>query len=239
MSKITKNQHYIPRFLLKRFLDESENLYAYDSTRDIKRRVTAVENIFSENYFYDTDNTVENYISKYIETPAAPFITKILNDPECVTNYQSEDILRFVTSQIARTPRALADTLDHINTTSRALINELAALNDVSSEDASQISLEVDGKSILAFQTITLALASTLISDLTWHTLINKTEQKFIISDDPVILYNWYLRNSTHKEITSLTACGLQIILPISPNIALFLYDKTTYKLVHSAGECT
>lgn len=88
-----------------------------------------------------------------------------------------------------------------------------------------------DPKTILGQQTVEGALNWPLLDDLEWHVLINKTDVSFVLSDHPVVHYNWYLRNSNSLAYTSLTSCGLQIFLPISHSVTLCLYDRKIYKL--------
>lgn len=71
MSKITKNQHFVPQFLLKNFTSQSEVVNIYDSVRNILRPPTSVNRVLAENYFYDKDNSVENFLADKIEGPAS------------------------------------------------------------------------------------------------------------------------------------------------------------------------
>ena len=51
-SQRTKNQHYVPQFLLRRFADENERVHVYDKHAR-KSFVSATRNVASENCFYD------------------------------------------------------------------------------------------------------------------------------------------------------------------------------------------
>jgi len=64
MSQITKNQHFVPQSLIKHFSEGDEVVYVYDSKRNILRPPTSVARVLSENYFYDRDNLVENFLAQ-------------------------------------------------------------------------------------------------------------------------------------------------------------------------------
>jgi hypothetical protein len=231
--QITKNQHFVPQSLIKHFSsDNSGVIHIYDSMRDILRPPTTVNRALSENFFYDKDNSIENFLAKNVEAPAAVIFEKIICDPKKYTTCNRIDLLRFITVQLNRTPRALFASLENIENFTDSLIQQLGELNGFDPEVTKNIKIiPNDPKSILGMQTVEGALNWPLIDDLGWHLLINKTKIDYVISDHPVAHYNWYLRDSENPKYTSLTSCGLQIFLPISHSITFCLYDKKIYKI--------
>lgn len=71
---------------------------------------------------------------------------------------------------------------------------------------------------------------SKAMEDLKLHLLINRTNREFIITDHPVARYNLLYQNLNDPRISSLTAKGLQLFLPLSPILYLCVYDSTVYK---------
>ena len=231
MSQITKNQHFVPRMLIKHFSDGEEVLNVYDSKRNISRPPTTVNRVLSENYFYDTDNLVENFLAKNVEKPAAPILQNIVDNPTEAIICNKADLLRFITVQLSRTPSALSSTLKNIDNFTSYLIGRIGQLNGFDEEITNNIKLVLKNpKIVLGRQTVEGSLIWPLLDDLNWHVLINKTDTSFVISDHPVAYYNWYLRNSNKLAYTSLTSCGLQVFLPVSSSITLCLYDHKIYK---------
>jgi len=235
MGEVTKNQHYVPRLLLKNFSKSEGNVYRvelYDSKREQVRTNTSISNVFSQNYFYDKDNLVEKFLSDNVEAPASSVIERILDNPYFFQNPKSLDMLRFISVQANRTPGALSDALECIDKFSTTMIEQIGKLNNFDPEVTSKIKLVMkDPQSILARQTVEGALNWPLIQDLEWHIFINKTQQDFIISDHPVVHYNWLLKDSNDCKYTSLTSCGVQIFIPLSSEITYCLYDKKVYKI--------
>jgi len=68
--------------------------------------------------------------------------------------------------------------------------------------------------------------------DLAHKLLLNKTNRRFVISDNPVIKYNQFYRprNSPRGHL-GFASTGLQLFLPIDSDTCLFLYDQSTYRV--------
>jgi hypothetical protein len=76
MSKI-KNQHYVPKFYLKNFLNSSGKIFVFDKSTG-KIFGTNVENVANENYFYDISELDEKTgIDQFLEKHFHPLETKI------------------------------------------------------------------------------------------------------------------------------------------------------------------
>lgn len=231
MSQITKNQHFVPQSLIKHFSKNDGVVNIYDSKRKISRPPTSITRVLSENYFYDRDNVVENFLAQNIERPAAPVFGNIVTNPTIPVTCNRIDVLRFITVQLNRTPSALSTTIQNIDNFTHSLIEQISELNGFNEETTKNMRLVLDDpRAILGRQIAEGALNWPLLDDLGWHILINKTDTSFVLSDHPAVQYNWYLKKSNDLAYTSLTSCGLQIFLPISHSITLCLYDKKIYK---------
>ena len=78
-------------------------------------------------------------------------------------------------------------------------------------------------------------LAGTLvmhdaISDLKAHLVVSDSNA-FFTSDNPVLKYNQYCQGFTESGITGAWTKGLQLFVPISPQLYLIFYDGSTYKI--------
>ena len=84
---IPKDQHYIPRMLLKRFTDKEGNLYCYDKRHPDKGvRKRAPKNLFFVRHLYTQvaedgtqDALVETEFLAVLESQASPVIEKIIS----------------------------------------------------------------------------------------------------------------------------------------------------------------
>lgn len=234
MSKqITKKQHYVPQFLLKHFACDGSNgkkINIFDMDRSDMRYGQPVEKVFSQNYFYDKDNQVENFLAEKIEGPASIVVNKIVSGN---FNIISEDLLtlhRFILSLFFRTPEATERVSGFVNSHLESIVREGLSLNGFDPEEASAGKFNFN-QDILASQiTLNGVLAAVLLRDLEYHIIKNETSSEFYISDHPVFIYNWLYRDLEDPAVTSITAIGLQIFLPLSPKITLCLYDPKVYK---------
>lgn len=231
---MTKNQHYVPQFLLRRFSLEERGEYrcnVYDLKQCAIRERQNIKKIFSRNYMYGKENIVESFLQRNIEDPVASEIADILNNPTATQKLPGIDLLRFICVQLGRTQEACERALEFINEFSVMIFAELARLNGFDVEVAKKLRLiPSDPSTIVAHQSLESALNWRLIKDLQCHIVVNKTANEFIISDHPVFQYNWYLRKSDEMSCTSIASRGVQLFLPLSPMVTYCLYDSTVYK---------
>jgi hypothetical protein len=69
------------------------------------------------------------------------------------------------------------------------------------------------------------------IDDLKTHLICCNEQQRFITSDNPVFRYNQYCEGIKGMATHGAICRGLQIFLPLSPNVLLLLYDGWVYKV--------
>ena len=65
---VTKNQHYVPQLLLRRFAVRSgreDRINVYDIVRGQMRQNQSIKEVCSGNYTYDKDNSVENFLASF------------------------------------------------------------------------------------------------------------------------------------------------------------------------------
>jgi Protein of unknown function (DUF4238) len=234
--QITKNQHYVPQCLLKFFSWEDRKerkTNILDIYRDSFRYNQTIKNICSQNYFYDTDNMVENILSEKIEAPAAPLISSIVDSDITVLDSPENwmRLLIFVSTLLSRTPKAMGEMDSIIQTHIQSFSRELLRLNGMDSRNADGVRLKINNEADwISLLTLQGYYASILLTDLKFHLAINKTGVDFFISDHPIFKYNWLYRKLNHPGVTGFGARGLQIFLPLSPQLILCLYDPVIYK---------
>ncbi len=105
---------------------------------------------------------------------------------------------------------------------------ELTVLKDVSDEVIDSITLtnEYAKKLTLGAHWQMLPICMDLKSKI----LINETPVSFITSDNPVCLYNPFMEKMNYP-LNGLGARGAIIYFPLSPKLALLIYDDKVYKV--------
>lgn len=232
MAELTKNQHFVPRLLLRHFATGSDDgVQIFDSTRD-RVRSSSIRRVFSRNNFYDDDNFVEKFLAEKIEGPAAAAIDSIVADPKGVIEPGLPALLTFIAVQMARTPGSEDHLLDFVDGFSSMVLEQFAELNGHPIESVKGAKWRpTDGRAARNGLLLRSVLNRWLLEDLSWHVLTNGTDLPFVISDHPAVLYNWYLRDSDDPGYTGMTKNGVQIFLPLSPSVTLALIDTAVYKI--------
>lgn len=234
MSAVTKNQHYVPQFLLRNFATRRGRAYrihVFDPMRDVLRCNQNVSDVCAQNYFYDDDNLVEKFLEANVETPAATEILAIRSD-ECLTSpFPSRSITRFIAVQLARTAVAAKQSLATANAFVGTMSKELLRLNGFDEATPPKVRMVLtDPKVHHSRLALSGCAAWILIKDLRQHLVINETERDFLISDNPVVQSNLYLAAQPIPHAASMSAAGAQLFLPLSTRHLLCLYDGSVYK---------
>lgn len=230
---VTKKQHYVPELLLQRFAIRSgdeKRINVYDLSRCQYRSNQNTKNVCSGNYTYDRDNSFENFLDRYIETPAGAELEKLSNSLGKISSTPSTVLLQFLLVQLARTRRAYQGNMEFVNSMMRTVFTEAANLNGWDSKIASQLSIEPkEPRAVLAYLAAYAATQYRQLSDLAVCLVVNQTNEEFILSDHPVYQHNWYLRDSSDLLANSITVRGVQFFVPISPSMTCCLYDPLVY----------
>lgn len=180
-----------------------------------------------KDYFYDKDNQIENALAA-AEGEAANIIKKVISEKSLATfNRDDRHILDFFISlQRSRTEVSL----DVLNQASDKMIKEIMKhepeLKDIDLNNF-KITLTDGIKQSLAFG----ATLYPMLNDLKVKLLINETDKCFITSDHPVTFINPFLEKKPPGGTTGYQQKGLIILLPISSNLCIALFDSKVYHL--------
>jgi hypothetical protein len=241
MGNTTINQHYVPRFLLDGFRvnPPSEELAKVNVFRIKSSKCffnQSVKEEFSQNYFYDKDNVIEKFIEHHIETPSSKLIRQFRDGIFDSLNVNCQCLTKFLCCQLMRTQETLNEVQRYSEEHCYHIAKELLELNEMEYEgDVRDLfSLKFNGRDAKRGVISQAVLDSVLISkgmeDLKFHILVNKTNDDFIISDHPVIKFNWFYKDLTELGMAGLMNKGVQLFLPLSNQLYLCAYDSSVYK---------
>lgn len=238
MKNITKNQHYVPKVLLRGFtINDTNNLLVYDLENNFFCGEQNIRRTCSADFFYDTNNKVETDILGQIENIVGNHIKSLKNGSFDILKDLEvrKNLIRFACVQLFRTVFAQSAALDMINKTQMALVKEIIDLNMDKLgpvDDYGYFNYNEDNKrDISGYLTSNAVLKSLAMNDLKIHVLENQNKTDFITSDNPAVMYNWLFRNDKINPLTSSPmAIGVQIFLPISKSLCLCFFDPKVYK---------
>jgi len=223
-----KNQHYVPKFLLRKFSSSSEKLINFFNLKRerIFRDVSLADQCY-EAYFYGEDLVTEDMLG-LLETTASKIIVDIVDKDVLPlrSSMDHEALLVFVLLQHARTKyKAKSINLFADQFTKKHLVKQ----GKFSDQDLENISISLKKPSDIL---LSVALDGFFLSyDLDVKLLINKTNKNFVLCDNPVVYRNQFAYRRTVSNNIGLACMGLQIFFPISPKHLLIFFDKNCYKI--------
>lgn len=216
----TKNQHYVPQFLLRRFADKSERVHVYDK-HSRKSFVSSTRNVASENYFYDlkvgnTEIALEPVMTE-IENAALSALNSIADSGSIdkLTDDCKANIAFFMGTQMVRT-RATLEMLHQAEEDLR----RVGPSKGVTPETMPY--LFMDDEQLKQISLLNLRIANDLAPQfLNKDWIVYRDPKKqFMISDHPLVRQNDYPENPLMGN-NGIACAGIQICMPLSPEFTL------------------
>lgn len=221
----SKRQHYVPRFLLKNFINEKDQkLFVYD-LQEMKSFKTGPNNIAVEKGFYDIEVgdeifTIEDDLS-VLESKSANIINLIIENQSIknLSDKQKFVLSKFIAIQYLRTYH-IQNTMNEHN---KDIIDFIKSLGHDISEIENFTKINREETKIMAIKMILNSSDkfAKLIYNKEWILTKVKGDKDFFISDHPVTLNN-QLDFSPLGNI-GFAVKGIEIHMPISNNLSLLL----------------
>jgi hypothetical protein len=228
-----KRQHYVPRFYLAAFSPDGGRTIGIFNLN--QSRVIPSGGLYTqcyEDYFYGEDAKLEKALAAGIEGPNSAVFKKIIKDGKLPVP-KTEDyanLLVFMVLQSARTLSSNQEGEDLVKEFGDRLFKRMAmASGKFSPEELKDVELKMDRPVNMSIRQSVAMLP--LVLDLKAKLLVNKTPKKFITSDNPVVKTNQYLLGAFDGGVAGWAATGLQVVIPVSPELALIFYDANIYKV--------
>lgn len=225
-----KNQHFVPRFYLKRFsvLENGKELRLFNKKLGKFISRASLSNQASNKFYYGKDGELENDLA-YSESIFAGVIRQII-ETETLPKYSSRDhirLLHFAVMTEYRNPiKRIA--MEKITEILSGYIKQHEKLPEKYRDEEFQLKLSDP----VAFALKNQNKNVLMITDLHIKLISNETNIPFVTSDNPVVQYNQFLEHKTPLEsITGYGVKGIQIFIPISTRYMLVLFDSQVYYL--------
>lgn len=252
MNERKKYQHYVPRFYLEGFQDDSGKLWCYDKQLD-KAYQGSPDSLGGEKFFYDVPEVekqlgvsqfIENWFNP-LETDAATTLKawrkSLLTTGEFSPTESERHIMAtYLAVQYLRTPRGRQKAEEL--TLLAAKISFFNYLGEKDPEIANQIQNPIEEIQLslakdrrpAAHATILLniplieELATILLKHI-WIVVENKTESSYYTSDHPVVVVPH--AGTSVRPKSGLASTGIQVIYPLTPQYSLSLLERNFWKL--------
>jgi hypothetical protein len=220
-----KRQHYVPQWLLRQFSPDGRSITVFHMSTGRILPGAALSTQCCRDYFYGRDGKMERLFAE-LEGRVSRTVERI---KECHLDQISDrDILElrtFVHFQLYRTEGAAA----------RASELAVDVAREAPGDDGEQVP-----EGVLEFANPQLACleqaleTSVVTGDLGIKLIVAGRRLRFLLSDHPVVLYNEFGEKSSVLRRwpcrTGLAARGLQIFMPLTPELCLALYDDQVYR---------
>lgn len=220
---LAKNQHYVPRFILKRFTERKDQIWAFDKKRHRKFK-TNIKNIGAETGFYNFN--FKGYEVSFepslgeIEGSVSSIIKRIIRDKSiAVTDEQRIVLSNFFALQFVRTPQWRHMWNDMTKSLTQALRDR-----GLDPEDLEGYEEPSDERAKLQHmrQVYKHREFAPHFYNKTWVLLKTTQKNPFWISDNPVSLQN--LNDFGFFGNIGLAVKGIEIYFPISKTLSIGMW---------------
>lgn len=222
-----KKQHYVPQFYLRKFAREDNKFTVINlKTKNIIEDAPCRDQCY-ENYYYGADEEWEKRLWE-VETPTAEILKKIVEQTDYYPNLDEIKILKkYILYQRYRTTSNADDIFEikwdtaktqlemelQTSVPDRLLQEVKKEFKNTYQEDIPQMALEITSEVLDLINDLDLLIVN-----------YNNSKNQLISSDNPVIFYNVFFSHAV-----GLINAGLIIMLPISSNKMIILFDSKLY----------
>lgn len=225
-----KNQHYVPQSYLRFFSNDGKNIGVFIIKEQKIIPSASISSQVSEDYFYSKNIRIEEDLD-YMEGKGMLAFHKLINRP----NYRLHEVERlnvicYIVLQYGRTLAAVNKIESSTNEFGLRLFKEYVGHNDI--DPHLRFGLEEPG--VFALNVISNCILEC--SDLSYKVLEidSHIDSHFITSDNPVCLFNPLFDMHGCKGAVGLGHRGLCMLMPLTPSLAIILFDHDVYKMGNS-----
>lgn len=226
-------QHYVPQFILNGFIEkESNQLFVFDKLEKKEFKVIT-RYIAAENGFYDLDLpdvifSIDPGLSE-LESRTSSIIKEIVSKSS-IESISEEDhyiLAVFVASQHLRTKQFRNYLVDLDKQFASKLqtmgIDPFKIENYRPYENDDEV--KIDSMRMLSHQSMEIA---RVIKSHNWYLIHTTDKSPFIISDNPVVLYNE--KKSSLMGTIGFAVPGIEIYYPLTKSLALYVSCKSNFE---------
>jgi len=218
-----KNQHFVPRCLLRPFTHQgggrAVNLYNIRHDRLIER--ASVKGQCARNYLYGKDGKIERSLAR-VEGPFNLLRARVMdggNDPTDL-----HDLTFFAYLQLRRTEMAVQRLKESYELMTAGMLQGIEAPPPPSDH------------SLIVESLLVCLHTRQNIEDLKVRIVENRTDIDFVICDDPSIFMNRFAAQKLGDAGFGVISSGLILTMPIAPKFAVLCYDGQVYTVSDLVG---
>ena len=225
-----KSHHYVPQMYMRLFARARDNrigVYVIDRGKFIPN--APIRGQACRDYFYGKDGQAERAFGK-LEGHAARILAEAVRNRRlpAAGSQDHEWLIFYLGMQHARTVGAAEQHNEGSEKLAKAMLRRKAELEGnqdiLDALDLVRIRRTNAVSELVRYTTI----GASLLADLGLVLIENSSATPFIASDTPVVVHN-RLYEDQHISVTGYANVGLQLLLPLGPNLVLFGFDPAAY----------
>lgn len=222
-----KNQHFVPRCLLRPFTlgGNGTAINVFNISRERPIWNAPVKSQCSRDYFYGHDGATESILASLEGEFAA--ILRRLQEHEMPNDDEKNRLLLFALVQSRRT----AATIDEMKLQQEDFKDKIFA-----GRQEQRHELDLSHDEIVAMSMRMSVDMLKYASDLKISILLNRTSTDFVISDNPSVLTNRLHLQRWNNRNFGLSNSGAIFSLPLSPYLSFIAYDRAAYTIGNSSN---
>lgn len=241
----TKRQHYVPRFILRKFSPDEKRISLLVMETGFRTDEAAISKQCYEDYLYGPHDYMETSFTDE-ETKISQILSNLSREALGALGDEPRfDLQKFVYWQRTRTVAAGDEMDSKLDAVAKNLMGSYADLNPGKSsftrEDLDLVNARFNNATNEALWHA--AKAWPIVWDLKVKFIVTDRTPGFVISDHPVVAYNQFAEHHPkfrrYPATVGLAVKGLQFFMPISPSVTIALYDPATYEFGNSGHVCT
>ena len=234
-----KNQHFVPQHYLRRFGHSNGKQICLTNILSRKHIPAApIKDQCADDWFYGKDLIIEKTLLGPAEASCEKILKIICDERRLPTREEDKDniLVCFPALMLGRTREAANQQKELTNKFATKFWVEGMKRDKISPPNGMNWEETERCLSVLPENPAALALIFSMESSLFLHDLERKIliapdNREFITSDHPAIIFNQAYCLKTELSTKGLAVTGTQLILPLSPSVCLFYFDKSCYRV--------
>ncbi len=216
-----RRHHYVPQFYLRAFASAPRRINVFNLERGRAIMNASLRDQCHRHRLYGEPEDLENAFADF-EGRTAPVLAMIAatRNPPQPGSQDHVALVAFVAMQLVRTTAARRRVKQGSDRLANAAFDGAPPPGFVPNQIQS-----------MALALSTLPHMMPALHDLKAHAIIAGPGQQFVTSDNPGYRYNQYCEGSGGQGVTGVACRGLQVFLPVSPQVTVLLFDAGVYKV--------
>ena len=228
---LKKDQHYVPQMYLRNFSANRKSIGGYVLKEHKFVPNMPISNICQRDYLYGKDLDIEDWFQMLENKWGHLFKTIIRNKSLLLSDKELILLYEFILLSDARTRYAADVSNDELTKVCQAalLVKREKEQIPIDDDQINRTEMKWNVPIIWVLKNLKKLLMHFYGLDILL--IINNTSRQFITSDNPVVKYNYFFATRNYKCSFGFDHIGALFILPITPELCLFVYDSETYEI--------